>query len=150
MIADALGTSVKGIHHIGSTAIPTVVAKPVIDILCVVKSSIALNDASARLERLGYLARGENGIEGRRYFVRPGEFDVRRMHLHVFKTGSDHVERHLAFRDYLLAHPKKAAEYARIKASVSETAPTKQAYQDGKAPFIAGMLAQAIEWHRQR
>lgn len=149
MIADALGDDIASIHHTGSTAIPAMIAKPIIDILCVMTSSTVFGRAAIRLQRIGYLARGENGIQGRRYFVRFDSRGVRCRHLHVFAPGSDHIERHLAFRDFLVAHPDRAAEYADVKTSVRETARSKQAYQEGKSAFIVRTLTDALLWYRQ-
>ena len=67
-LRQALGNTVLAIHHIGSTAIPEILAKPVIDILYVVPGLAAVDAAAPRMQALGYLAKGEYGIEGRRYF----------------------------------------------------------------------------------
>lgn len=146
----ALGRNVQAMHHIGSTAITGIVAKPIIDMLCVVHHLGAVDSANPRLQSLCYIAKGENGIEGRRYFQKSAEDGRRSHHLHVFETGSPHIERHLAFRDYLLAHPDRAADYSTLKSTLAETAPSKAAYQEAKSPFIQSVLAEAVTWYRQK
>jgi len=146
-----LETTAASIHHIGSTAIPSILAKPIIDILCVVYSLEAVDAANKRMRSLGYVAKGEHGIEARRYFQKSDARGVRSHHLHVFQSGSDHIERHLAFRDFLLAHPARATMYSDLKVAILQnTVPSRQAYQDRKASFVAATQAEAIDWYRQR
>ncbi|SMC00708.1 protein of unknown function UPF0157 [Hymenobacter roseosalivarius DSM 11622] len=145
----ALGDTIVAIHHIGSTAIPGILAKPVIDVLCVVTSLAAVDAAAPRMQVLGYTAKGEHGIAGRRYFQKKDSRGVRSHHVHVFCLGADHIEGHLAFRDFLLAHPTKAAQYAEMKAlALANHLLTRQAYQESKKPFIFALLPEAIRWYR--
>ncbi|MEZ5778107.1 MAG: GrpB family protein [Paracoccaceae bacterium] len=125
-------------------------AKPIVDLLGVV-SMLADADAKAcALESLGYQVMGANGIEGRRYFRKIDSNGTRTHHLHVFEEGSPHVERHLAFRDYLMAHPKIAKEYSSLKARLTRgDAPTWDAYLDGKDPFVSRVEPQAVDWFRK-
>ena len=147
----ALGDTVLAIHHIGSTAIPGILAKPVVDILCVVATLAAVDAAAHRMQTLGYTAKGEYGIGGRRYFQKKDPQGTRTHHVHIFRTGADHIERHLAFRDFLLAHPATAARYSAVKELALASGPlTRQAYQDRKAPFIVAIQAKAIRWYRLR
>ena len=150
-LRQALGHNVRAIHHVGSTAIPGILAKPILDILCVVTSLAAVDAAAHRMQALGYAAKGEYGIEGRRYFQKKDPQGARTHHVHVFCTGDEHIERHLAFRDFLLAHPAIAAQYSAVKALALTSLPlTRQAYQDQKAPFIVATLTKAIRWYRLR
>ncbi|MEM9740929.1 MAG: GrpB family protein [Pseudomonadota bacterium] len=145
----ALGPISIQLHHIGSTAIPGILAKPIIDLLGVVTQ---LSDVDARanmFESLGYEVMGAYGIEGRRYFRKFDRDGTRTHHLHVFQEGSQHAERHLAFRDYLRAHPKVATEYSALKERLTRgDAVTWDRYLDGKDPFIARVEPQAIAWFR--
>lgn len=148
-ISGILGPAVAAIHHVGSTAIPGILAKPVIDVLVEAASLAAVDGKAPALEALGYEAKGEYGIPGRRYFRKEDGAGVRRYHMHVFKSGSDAAARHLAFRDYLRAHPKVAREYSGLKHRLARQHPmTRNAYQAGKAPFIEATLERALDWWR--
>lgn len=144
-LAAAIGETCTALHHIGSTAVPGILAKPIIDMLGVARSFERLDGATGRIEALGYTAMGAFGIEGRRYFRKDDAEGRRTHHLHVFETGSPHIKRHLAFRDYLRSHPEKAREYSALKAAlVASGAP----YQDGKDAFVKAAEAEAINWRR--
>ncbi|MGE0973327.1 GrpB family protein (plasmid) [Klebsiella sp. WOUb02] len=113
LLQASLGHVVSGIHHIGSTSVPGLAAKPVIDILLEVTGLVELDSLNAAMARAGYTARGENGIPDRRYFTK-GE-EQRSHHVHAFAAGDPQIEKHLAFRDYLIRNGKAAELYARIK-----------------------------------
>ena len=135
-VASCLGENVVAAHHIGSTAIPGIYAKPVIDILVEVSDIHLVDERGREMESLGYEVKGEYGISGRRYF-RKESCGVRTHHVHVFETGSPHIERHIAFRDHMLAHPDDAKAYSDLKRKLAEAHPTNiDAYMDGKEPFI--------------
>jgi GrpB-like predicted nucleotidyltransferase (UPF0157 family) len=141
-LAAALAPVPITLHHIGSTAVPGIMAKPIIDMLGEVASLDALDAASPRLVAIGFEAMGEYGIPGRRYF-RLNEGGVRSHHLHFFATGAPPIARHLAFRDYLIAHPDVAAAYSALKAGLPAAG-----YQEAKDPFITTTLADALAWAR--
>lgn len=101
------------IHHIGSTSVPGLAAKPIIDILLEVAALAALDEYNDAMRMAGYTPRGEYGIAGRRYFIKG---DTQRTHhVHAFEMNSPHAVRHLAFRDYLRQHREVAQEYERVK-----------------------------------
>ncbi len=108
-----LGEEAVAVHHFGSTAVPGLAAKPIIDLLVEVRDIDGIDAFNTALAALGYEARGENGIPGRRYFVR-GSPDVHTHHVHMFQAGGMEVTRHLAVRDYLRARPAEAEAYARV------------------------------------
>lgn len=146
-VATALGASLLAIHHIGSTSVPGIHAKPVIDMLAVVADLAAVDARSEQMQRLGYEVMGEFGIEGRRYFRRDDASGRRTHQVHAFAEGSAHIRRHLAFRDYLRAHPATALEYAELKRNLAAAHPHDiQAYMDGKDGFIKATEARALEW----
>lgn len=148
-ICQALRSSAIELHHIGSTSIEGILAKPIIDLMGVAIDLTIVDANSRALEELGYEVMGEYGIPGRRYFRKSDNTGKRTHHLHVFAKGSEHPERHLAFRDYLRAHPEKAAEYSELKAKLTSSNTTAWgSYVDGKAPFVSTTEQAAIRWYR--
>ena len=143
----ALGDLVVGLHHIGSTAIPGICAKPIIDILLEVEDAVELDGRSSTMEGLGYEPMGEFGIPGRRYFRKDSASGVRTHQVHAFGAGSPEIERHLAFRDYMIAHPVEAQMYGCLKQRLALEHPDDiEAYMDGKDSFIKEHEAKAIAW----
>lgn len=146
-VAGAMGETLIEIHHIGSTAIPAICAKPVIDMLAVVRNIGAVDARVAQMEELGYEAMGEFGIPGRRYFRRDNAAGERTQQVHTFARGSPHVLRHLAFRDFMRAHRAVAERYSELKRTLAAAhADDIEAYIDGKDAFINETEAQALEW----
>jgi len=146
-VASALGSTLVGIHHIGSTAIPGIHAKPVIDMLAVTSDVALLDESATRLEALGYEALGEFGIAGRRYFRKDNRAGERTHQIHAFQVGSPQIARHLAFRDFLRAHPDHASDYDALKQRLAESHPTDiSGYTDGKDSFIHDIDARAASW----
>jgi len=149
-VARTIGKTVFAVHHIGSTSIAGIYAKPVIDILVEVLDLSAVDIHSAEMESLGYQVMGEFGIPGRRYF-RKDELGVRTHQIHIFAAGSDQAVRHLAFRDYLIAHPEEARAYSELKRRLAAKHPDDpEAYMDGKDAFIKEIDRRAIEWRRSK
>jgi GrpB-like predicted nucleotidyltransferase (UPF0157 family) len=142
----AFGENLVVHHHIGSTAIPGMPAKPVIDAMPVVQDIERVADAEPALIRIGYEPRGEYGISGRRYFVK--EVEGRRSHhVHAFEVNHPAVTRHLAFRDFLIAHPDEARRYAELKLKLADRYRNeRQSYVEGKASFIAELERRALGW----
>lgn len=146
-VAAALGENVVAIHHIGSTAIPNIYAKPVIDLLVEVSDITEVDGRSSAMESLGYEVKGEYGIPGRRYFRKDNQAGIRTHHLHVFAAGSAGVVRHLAFRDYMIAHPGEAQRYSELKRQLAQAHPQNiDGYMDGKDGFIKEMDRRAAQW----
>jgi GrpB-like predicted nucleotidyltransferase (UPF0157 family) len=137
------------IHHIGSTSIPGVYAKPIIDILPLVYDIAVVDSYNTTMEALGYQPKGEFGLPGRRYFHRG---NTRRTHqVHVYQVGTDEAQRHLAFRDYLRAHPDKAQIYSDHKRDVARRHPYDiYAYMDAKDALVKQLEAEAVAWSRGR
>ena len=146
-IADALGEVLAHTHHIGSTAIPQTKAKPVIDILLEVVSVEVLDQKVPMLEALGYESMGEFGIPGRRYFRRDDLQGTRTHQVHAFEAGVPDVVRHLAFRDYMRAHPLLAAEYGKLKEGLADAhRHDRTAYVQGKDAFVKEHQRRALLW----
>ena len=142
-----LGPSLVTVHHIGSTSVPGLIAKPIIDLMPVVDSLTNLDEHRQQVEALGYKWHGEFGISGRRYCTLVEGAGIRVAQLHFFKTDSPHVERHIAFRDYLRAHPDEANGYAIEKRRAQSLHPANSyAYADEKAKWIRDAETKALIW----
>ena len=147
-LTPVFGENLVKIHHIGSTAIPGLAAKPVIDMLPEVGDIRLVDALNDTLQELGYGARGEFGLPGRRFFTR----DVagrRTYNVHVYERGNPEVGRHLAFRDYMITHPKEALAYGHLKVELARRYPLDfEAYMDGKDAFVTEMERRALAWQR--
>ena len=143
----ALEPVLVAVHHIGSTSVPGLMAKPIIDLMPLVADLAALDQERGTVEALGYRWHGEYGIPGRRYCTATvGERRVAQ--LHFFVLGSPGAHRHLAFRDYLRAHPAAAAQYAAVKRRARDQHPNdSHAYGAAKQPWIDATEAQALAWY---
>lgn len=141
-----LGENLVALHHIGSTAVPGLAAKPTIDILAVVRSHTRLDACNPALEGLGYQPKGEYGIPGRRYF-RMLDGEVHLFHIHAFEQGHSEIGRHLNFRDYLRAHPNDAGAYEELKRSLADRyRHDLKGYTEGKTDFIGELDWRAADW----
>ncbi len=138
---------VVAIHHIGSTATPSIHAKPIIDLLAEVTDLQAVDSRAASMRGLGYEVMGECGLPGRRYFRKDDGDGNREYQVHAFLAGSSEITRHLAFRDFLLAHPRLAQQYSDLKRRLARQHPFDiEGYMDGKDPFIKEMERRALAW----
>jgi len=134
-IKNVLSDIIVDIHHIGSTAIPGIKAKPVIDILVEVKDIEAVDRYNNKMEELGYEVMGEYGIPKRRFFRKGG--NNRTHHIHIFQVGNEEIERHINFKEYLIAHPDKAREYSKLKEKLTNKYTYDvENYTNGKSDFI--------------
>ena len=144
-IKNILNDIIVDIHHIGSTAIPGIKAKPVIDILVEVKDIEAVDRYNNKMEELGYEVMGEYGIPKRRFF-RKGE-NKRTHHIHIFQVGNEEIERHINFKEYLIAHPDKAREYSKLKEKLANKYTYgAENYTNGKNDFIKEIDRKAKLW----
>jgi GrpB-like predicted nucleotidyltransferase (UPF0157 family) len=142
-----LGPLLISVHHIGSTAVPGLCAKPIIDLMPVVSSEDALDRIRGQVEDLGFQWHGDLGIPGRRYCTLTNDKGIRIAQLHFFSDGSPHIQRHLAFRDYLRAHQSSVADYEKEKKRARDLHPNdSHAYSDEKAPWVKSTEAKALRW----
>jgi len=153
LLRSVFGMKLIDIHHVGSTAVPGLSAKPIIDILVVLDETDTVDRFSPAMEALGYRPRGQcldataPGTPGRFYFSKDG--DVGRTHqVHVCALGHRDVAAQLAFRDYLRAHPSEAAAYGELKERVAaKNRHDIVGYMRGKDAFVKAALEAAMAWH---
>jgi GrpB-like predicted nucleotidyltransferase (UPF0157 family) len=130
------------VEHVGSTSVPGLAAKPIIDMDVVVASPADVPGAIERLRRLGYVPQGDKGIAGREAFLWPRGLPVH--HLYIVVDGSRPHTDHTRFRDRLRAHPEVAREYAALKRDLARRhGADRIAYTDAKTAFIAATLRAA-------
>ena len=150
-VQDALGSALNALYHIGSTAIPGIYAKPIIDILADVTSLEAVDGRVHEMQTLEYEFMGEFGIPGRRFFRKSDANGMRTHQLHAFVHQSPDIDRHLAFRDYLIAHPDTAQAYSELKRGLVQTCNGNlEAYLSGKDAFIKDVEQKALYWKAKR
>ncbi len=149
-LSQILGDQLVSMHHIGSTAIPGMYAKPIIDILAETGDISRIDALNADFREAGYQPHGENGVHHRRFFTRDTN-GARSHHLHVHQTGDPHIQDHLNFRDYLKAHPQAAQSYASLKRMLARRYPEKiGSYIDGKIAFIEKTFEEARQWQNRK
>ena len=138
-IRPALGDLVERIEHVGSTAVPGLAARPIIDIVIVIKNRTHLQDAIARLAAIGYQHEGDLAIPGREAFRQPASLPVH--HLYVCARHARELKRHLDFRDDLVWSKTLRSRYADLKRQLAVKFPNnRQAYVLGKSEFIERAL----------
>ena len=129
------------IEHVGSTAVPGLAAKPIIDLDIVIEDETVLFDVIDRLAPLGYVHRGELGVEGRHAFFQPDNTPLH--HLYVCLKDCLGVRNHLTLRDHLRQHPEAVQGYAMLKKLLAAEHPNDiEAYVEGKTAFIVQILSQ--------
>jgi GrpB-like predicted nucleotidyltransferase (UPF0157 family) len=142
-IVPVLGSIAVAIEHVGSTAVPGLAAKPIIDMDVVVASAGDVRVAIERLAALGYVHQGNLGIVGREAFETPAGLPAH--HLYVCIHGGAALQNHLQVRDYLRRHADAAATYGRLKKTLAESFPDDiEKYMSGKTDFLTGVLRSAV------
>lgn len=149
-IKKILGKNCVGVYHIGSTSVKGLPAKPIIDIMPVVKDISLVDAHNGEFEALGYECRGEFGIPGRRFFAKGG--DNRTHHIHIFEQSDQtDIQRHIAVRDYLNAHSDTAAKYAALKKKLAAEFPfDNDGYCDGKEEYMKSLEEKALHWQEKQ
>src|SRR6185503_6975264 len=145
-LVSAVGRTIVAVHHIGSTAIPGIRAKPILDLMPIVRGHAEFEKSRSAVEGLGYAWRGEYGLPGRRYCVLDDPLTGRRkIQLHCYERDSPEIVRHLAFRDYLRSRPDLARAYDAEKGRCRDLHPLdSHAYTDCKDAWIRRVEAQAL------
>ena len=143
-VAPALMEIAIAIEHVGSTSVPGLAAKPVIDLDAVVSTERDVQTAIHALAGVGYVHRGDLGVPGREAFARPQ--DLPRHHLYLVVLNNKAYRDHIILRDYLRAHPEACLAYELLKRAAAEKFPHDiDAYIAAKAPFIEGLLCLASQ-----
>jgi GrpB-like predicted nucleotidyltransferase (UPF0157 family) len=150
ILADYLGADIIGIEHVGSTSIPGMKAKPIIDLdILIEDNNSILEKVISKLKELGYLHLGEMGITGREAFERLNSTTPNlgskkqwfKHNLYLCKKGSVGLSNHLNLRNYLKENPNKVIEYSELKQKLANKFPFDiNSYVDGKTNFIVEIL----------
>ncbi|MFZ4115509.1 MAG: GNAT family N-acetyltransferase [Chthoniobacterales bacterium] len=162
LIQQVLGDNCLELHHIGSTSVPGLAAKPIIDIIPVVQDIRHVDQVVSNMEQLGYSARGENGMLFRRFFIKnlssqsfplsaaatlktgskkSDQFESN-VNVHVFEKGTPDIDRHLKFRDWMRSHPSDREAYATLKKKLAASYPNDiMNYVFGKDAFVTSIDA---------
>lgn len=146
-IESVLKDALIEIHHIGSTSVPGLAAKPIIDILPIVSDLNRIDQLNPLFENIGYRPWGEMGLAGRRYFTKDKN-EYRTHNVHLYQQGNPAILRHLAFCAYLREHQPVMQEYAKLKQQVYSSHPSDvDAYNNGKNDWIKKVEATALAWY---
>ena len=147
VLREIIGDDLIALFHIGSTSVPGLKAKPVIDMLPVVRDVAALDALGGKFAAAGYESMGEFGIPGRRYFRKGGENRTHQAHAFQYDDVYS-ILRHVAFRDYMREHAEARAAYGALKADLAARFPHDiGAYCDGKDEFVKEYERRALIWH---
>jgi GrpB-like predicted nucleotidyltransferase (UPF0157 family) len=153
ILSAIFGERVVGVHHIGSTSVPGLDAKPIIDILVVLDNTDDINSFDRAMKDVGYRVRGEcldapvPGTPGRFYYSKETN-GIRSHHVHVCAKGHGDIFDKLAFRDYLRAHSSKAAAYGELKRRIAAQYRFDNiGYMQAKDGFVKSTLLEARRWY---
>jgi GrpB-like predicted nucleotidyltransferase (UPF0157 family) len=145
-LVEGFSFTIIGIYHIGSTSVPGIKAKPILDFVMEVEDIEDVLNSVAEFKALGYQSKGEFGIPGRQFFTQDTD-GQRTHHLHVFQQGHPDIQRHTIFRDYLRANPDAAREYEKLKEKLAKRFPKQSRdYTAAKSDFILSMDEVARYW----
>jgi len=147
-LRDSLLPNLEGlicsVEHVGSTSVPGLAAKPILDVDVVIPNQEVFEKVKAMLEEIGYFHRGDLGVNGREAFGYNEKPELMRHHLYVLAQDSEELRRHLGFRDWLGSHPEDAAEYGKVKLTAAERFPADiDAYIEAKSDFILQIYQKA-------
>ncbi|MBS0358493.1 MAG: GNAT family N-acetyltransferase [Proteobacteria bacterium] len=142
LIKKILGDNCLCIHHIGSTSVPDLPAKPIIDMIPVVKDIMVVDQMASAMEQHGYQAKGENGMLFRRFFQKTENGNA--YNIHIYEEGNPEIERHVKFRDWMRTHENDRKAYAKLKIELAEKYPNDLlSYVFGKETFVADIDTKA-------
>ena len=137
-----LGSSILSVHHVGSTSVPRLCAKPILDLLVLVQDFDEAVQLAPKLESLGYEFRPDEDVPDRHFFRRPPGGEVRTHHLSLSERGSKNERMTISFRDALRRDPDLAASYGHLKLELARRFPLdRPAYIERKSEFVSKVLA---------
>ena len=140
-LRETLRQQAVAIEHVGSTAVPDLAAKPILDIAVSLKHAVNIDSVIGAMERAGYQFRGDQGNEGGLVFVLDDQPDHRVAHVHVLRQGDPQWTAYLTVRERLRTDRQTRAAYDSLKRRLAQEFPhDREAYTAGKASFIAGLL----------
>ena len=149
ILRDKLGELALTIEHVGSTSVPGLAAKPILDIDIVIDSMSLLPQVVGMLSELGYFHEGNLGVENREAFARTDDIvphneemnQKPKHHLYVCNKESEALKKHITFRDILRQHPDLVTAYSSLKKELAEKfTNNRTAYTDGKTHFVDTVL----------
>ncbi|EPD51040.1 hypothetical protein HMPREF1210_02231 [Paenisporosarcina sp. HGH0030] len=143
-LSEIFGDEIIKFEHFGSTSVHGLKAKPVIDMMCLVKDIHQIDSLNEKMDSLGYDVVGEYGIDGRRLFRKGGE--NRTHHIHFYQYDNPQIARHLIFRDYLRSHPEDVVKYSHFKEKLAQQFENNSEYSPAKNLFVKEMEQKAIQW----
>ncbi|NGZ77948.1 GrpB family protein [Saccharibacillus alkalitolerans] len=141
------GGEIVRFEHFGSTSVPGMKAKPVIDMMMLVRDIGSIDAYNEKMTALGYEAAGDWGIPGRRLF-RKGGAD-RTHHIHVYEDNHPQIARHLVLRDYLRIHPDEAEAYSALKERLASEHAETSGYSPAKKAFVSELEKRALAWQSE-
>jgi GrpB-like predicted nucleotidyltransferase (UPF0157 family) len=133
-------------EHFGSTSVEGMKAKPVVDMMCIVKDINIIDGYNEKMASLGYDVAGDWGIPGRRLFRKGGE--ERTHHIHVYQFDHPQIDRHLVFRDYLRSHQEEVIRYSNFKEELAAIYERTNEYSPAKKAFVSEMEKLALDWFK--
>lgn len=145
-IQGRIGDFIEDIQHIGSTSVPGLAAKPIVDIMVVIPDLAQVEHCVRPLESIDYLYMGEYGIAERHYFCKPGTVSLseRLYNLHMMTKEHEHYTFHTLFRNYLHTHPEDRDTYQELKRGLAvQFGSDSRGYSNAKHDFIRSIIAKA-------
>jgi GrpB-like predicted nucleotidyltransferase (UPF0157 family) len=145
-LMEQIGDLVLEIKHVGSTSVPCLAAKPIIDLIAVMDSYDVFPSIVSRLEKAGFQHEGDGGIQGREAFSRLPPDDFMDYHFYVCPKDSEESRRQTIFRNALLNSKETAYEYGKLKMRlIDEASGDRVFYTNAKTDFILGVINKAIQ-----
>ncbi|WP_040978932.1 GrpB family protein [Oceanobacillus jeddahense] len=141
------GDLIIDFEHFGSTSVVNMKAKPVIDMMVIVKNIEEVDTFNLYLKELDYDTAGEWGIKGRRLLRKGGE--NRTHHIHIYQEGNMEIDRHLIVRDYLRVHTEEAMKYSECKEQLAMKFQDTKEYSKAKRSYVSELEQRAMEWHKK-